>query len=145
MAYTASPKDTLSLVAMGNVGETRKTGFATPLLQNNGQIYNLIWTHTAGAWVITPYLQLTHVPRNRDFGIGRSTSTFGAALLARYSIAQGFSVAGRAEYITSSGSPGRSTPNLLYGAGSDTSSLTLTPTFQRKLFPAQRSWPRQGY
>lgn len=134
VTYAASPKDTLSVVAMGNVGETHKTGSATPLLQNNGQISNFIWTHSAGPWVITPYLQLTRVPRNRNLGISRSASTLGAAVLARYLIAPGLSLAGRAEYITSSGSPGRGTPNLLYGAGSDAWSLTVTPTFQRQRF-----------
>ena len=131
-SYAASPTDTISVVAMGNVGTTRKTSFATPLLQNNSQIYNLVWTHSSGRMVITPYLQLTHVQRSRRLGIDHSASTFGAALLARYALSLGLSIAGRGEYITSSGSPSRGTPNLLYGTGSDAWSLTITPTYQRR-------------
>jgi len=134
IAYTASAKDRISVVAMGNVGRTSKASFATPLLQNNGGIYNLIWTHSSGPWIVTPYLQYTRVPRNPDLGIDRSASTFGASLLARYALSPQFSLAGRAEYIASSGRPGRSTPNLLYGPGSDAWSITVTPAYQEKRF-----------
>lgn len=133
-AYTASAKDTISVVAMGNVGQTRKASFATPFLQNNGEIYNLIWTRSSGPWVVTPYLQYTRVPRNRDLAIDKSASTFGAALLARYAISSEFDVAGRAEYITSSGRPDRGDSNLLYGPGSSAWSLTITPTYQIQRF-----------
>ena len=48
-----------------------------------------------------------------------------------------FSVAGRAEYIGTTGnenSPKDSAANLLYGVGSTAGFLTLTPTFQWKQF-----------
>jgi len=133
VSYAASPKDTVSVVAMGNVGHTRKASFATPLAQNNGQIYNLIWTHNAGSWTITPYVQYTHVPRDRSLGIANSASTYGAALLAKYAVAPGFNVAGRAEFIKSTGDDPQDI-NLLYGPGSNAWSLTFTPTYQRKIF-----------
>jgi hypothetical protein len=129
VSFAASPKDTISAVAMGNVGHTSKTSFATPLAQNNGQIYNLIWTHNAGPWTLTPYLQVTHVPANRGLGIAKSASTYGGAVLTKYAVAPGFNLAGRAEYIKSSGGT-----NLIYGPGSSAWSLTITPTYQRKLF-----------
>jgi hypothetical protein len=46
----------------------------------------------------------------------------------------GFSLAGRGEYIGSSGSPAEQSVNLLYGPGSAAWSLTATPTWQRSRF-----------
>jgi hypothetical protein len=129
VSYAATSSDTVSLVVMGNLGHTDKTSFATPLAQNNGQIYNLIWTHSAGPWTITPYAQITRVPAERNLGIASSASTYGGAVLTKYTVAPGFNLAGRAEYIKSSGAT-----NLLYGPGSSAWSLTITPTYQKKFF-----------
>ena len=134
VALALSPRDTVTIVAMGNVGHTARTSFATPLLQNNSQLYNLIYTHTAGPFTITPYLQYTHVPANPGLGIPVAASTYGAALLVKYALTPEFSLAGRAEYIDSSGSPAAGTPSLLYGPGSNAWSLTFTPTWQRGVF-----------
>jgi Putative beta-barrel porin-2, OmpL-like. bbp2 len=134
VSYAVTPHDTISVVATGNVGRTKKTSFATPLAQNNGQLLNLIWTHNAGRWTITPYLQYTHVPKDDTLGIAHSASTYGAAILAKYSFTPQFSLAGRAEYINSSGSVSNGAPSLLYGPGSNAWSLTLTPTYQRGIY-----------
>ena len=136
-SYAITPHDTITLVASGNVGETRKTRFATPLLQNNGQVYNLIYTHNRGPLTITPYLQYTRVPKNADLGIARSASTLGAAVLAKYSLTPEFSLVGRAEYIGSKGGRDSGRPSLLYGPGSSAWSLTLTPTYQKGIFFAR--------
>ena len=66
----------------------------------------------------------------RDEGIGflHSASTYSGAVLASYSLTNELFLAGRAEYIASSGSDSPGTPNLLYGAGSNAWSLTFTPT-----------------
>jgi hypothetical protein len=130
LSYAFDKNNTLSFVGGGNTRETARTGTATPLLQNNGQIYNVIYTHLAGAWTLTPYLQYTRVPSSAKLGIPRSASTLGGALLASYAFDSHFSLAGRAEYIRSSGSAADGTPNLLYGPGSKAWSLTLTPTWQ---------------
>jgi hypothetical protein len=42
----------------------------------------------------------------------------------------GFSLPVRWEYITSSGSPSQDAVNLIFGAGSAGTSVTVTPTFQ---------------
>jgi len=57
--------------------------------------------------------------------------------LASYSINDNWSLAGRAEYISSSGSVANGAANLLYGPGSDAWSLTLTPTWQQGIFFAR--------
>ena len=137
LSYAVTPRDTIALVGAGNLGSTAKSSFATPFLLNNGQLYNAIWTHGSGPWTIQPYLQYERVPANARLGIPVGASTWGAALLARYTFSSAWSVAGRAEYEKSSGSAARGTPNLLYGPGSRAWSLTLTPTFQRRIFFAR--------
>lgn len=134
LAYAIDKSNTLSFIAGGNMGQTARVSAATPLLQNNSQILNVIYTHAAGPWTLTPYLQYTRVPVNAELGIVHSSSTTGAALLANYAFDSNFSVAGRAEYISSSGSATNGSANLLYGPGSKAWSLTLTPTYQNKLF-----------
>jgi len=137
LAWTINPQNTLSLVGGGNAGFAKSNNFATPLLNNNGQIYNAIYTYNAAPFVITPYFQETNIPFNPDIGVRKSTQTIGGAILASYAITEMISVAGRAEYIGSTGnenSPKGSAANLLYGVGSDAWSLTLTPTFQWKQF-----------
>lgn len=124
-AYAFSQKDTVTFVGAGNFGSTNEATPGTPLLQNNGSIYNLIWTHSEGALTVTPYVQYSHVDKNPSIGIPGDASTIGGAVLARYTLTKTFSLAGRGEYISSSGSS-----SLLYGPHSKAWSLTLTPTWQ---------------
>jgi Putative beta-barrel porin-2, OmpL-like. bbp2 len=44
------------------------------------------------------------------------------------------SLAGRAEYISSTGSLAAGSPNLLYGPGSNAWSVTFTPTYQEGIW-----------
>lgn len=128
--YTVTPKDTLAVAGSGNFNKTSRSTFVTPVAQNNGTIWNVMWTHTDGPWVINPYIQYSTTPKDVTFGLPSSASTFGAALLAKYSFSPMFNLAGRAEYISSSGSQ----VALLYGTKSDAWSFTLTPTFQFKTY-----------
>ncbi|HEV7384761.1 MAG TPA: outer membrane beta-barrel protein [Phenylobacterium sp.] len=130
VTYVLNPKDTLAFAASGNFKKTSVSSFATPLAQNNGSIYNLIWTHTDGPWVISPYLQFSHTPQAASIGLPGPASTWGGAVLAKYSFNPMFSLAGRAEYEDSSGSQ----VSLLYGPKSSAWSLTLTPAWQFKTF-----------
>ena len=130
VSYVISPKDTVAFAASGNTSEVNVSRFVTPIAQNNGTIWNVLWTHTEGKWVINPYLQYTTTPKITKFGLTSSASTFGGAVLAKYQVNDTFNVAGRAEYISSSGSD----VSLLYGTKSDAWSLTLTPTWQLKTF-----------
>ncbi|MGI8958231.1 MAG: outer membrane beta-barrel protein [Bryobacteraceae bacterium] len=99
-------------------------------MQNNGSIYNIIYTHTKGAWIIQPYVQFTDVPTNQQIGVVHGAATRGGALLVNYSFKRGFSLAGRGEYISSTGNAGEQAVNLIFGPGSGAWSITLTPTFQ---------------
>jgi hypothetical protein len=146
-SYAIDKSNTLAFIGAGNTKETGVSTVRTPLFQNNQQIYNLIYTHTAGPWTIQPYVQYSHVPRLPQFGDNGSASTYGGAVLASFDFGSnaapatvrvpGFKLAARAEYLDTSGSAADGTPNLLYGPGSAAWSLTLTPTYQYKNFFAR--------
>ncbi|HZZ90688.1 MAG TPA: outer membrane beta-barrel protein [Caulobacteraceae bacterium] len=131
VTYTFPNTDALAFAAQGNAGVARVATFATAEQQNNGQIYNLIFTHNMGPLVISPYLQYSNSP---DIpGVSLGGDTFGVAVLGKYQFNPEWSLGGRVEYITSSGAA-----NLLgYGVGSGAWSVTVTPTFQRGVFFAR--------
>jgi hypothetical protein len=128
LAYTNGPH-ALSFVAGGNTGHTGYETFATPV-QNNGSIYNVIYTYTKGAWLLQPYFQYTDIPTDLKIGVVKGASTTGGAILLSRAFSHGFALAGRWEYITSSGSAAQNAVNLMYGPGSAGTSVTATPTFQ---------------
>lgn len=128
LAYTSGPHS-ISFVAGGNMSQTRYTTFATPV-QNNGSIYNVIYTYSKGSWIVQPYFQYTDVPTNASIGIAKGATTTGGAILVNHTFKHGFSLPVRFEYIGSSGSATDGSINLMYGPGSTGTSITVTPTFQ---------------
>ncbi len=133
VAYTFNSANTLSFVGGGNLGQTKFTNFATPV-QNNSNIYNVIYTYSHESWMIQPYFQYTHVPTNSTVGMVHGADTRGGALLLNYSFKHGISLASREEYISSTGNLTEKAVNLLYGPGSNAWSFTLTPTYQNHGF-----------
>jgi len=129
LTYTKGPH-ALSFVGGGNLGQTAYLTAATPV-QNNSQIYNVIYTYTKGKWILQPYFQYTNVPTNASIGVVKGASTTGGAFLASYAFKHGISLPVRWEYISSSGSVAQESVNLLYGPGSSATSITVTPTIQR--------------
>lgn len=132
--YRFDEKNTISISWAGAVKASSQDTFITPVAQNNSQITNLIYTYQSDKWLVTPYLQYTYVPSNPNIGIQNSAQTMGAALLTNYRFSGnargGFSIPLRFEYISSAGSGGIGSPNLLYGVGSSAWSATITPTYQ---------------
>ncbi|HLK49116.1 MAG TPA: outer membrane beta-barrel protein [Bryobacteraceae bacterium] len=128
LAYANGPH-AISFVAGGNLGQTAFSSFATPV-QNNGAIYNVIYTYTKGSWIVQPYFQYTDVPTNAKIGIAKGASTTGGALLLNHTFKHGFSLPLRWEYIASSGNTKDGSVNLMYGPGSTGTSFTVTPTLQ---------------
>src|SRR5580704_10257584 len=116
LAYANGPH-ALSFVAGGNLSQTKFQNLATPV-QNNGSIYNVIYTYTKGPWIVQPYFQYTDVPTNLKIGITNGASTSGEAILLSHAFKHGFSLGGRWEYISSSGSAAQKSVNLMYGPGS---------------------------
>jgi hypothetical protein len=128
LTYTSGPH-ALSVVAGGNYDKTAFQTLATPV-QNNGSILNVIYTFTKGPWIVQPYFQYTDVPTNKQIGILNGAGTRGAAILLSHAFKKGFSLAGRGEYIASTGSAALNSVNLMFGPGSTGGSITVTPTFQ---------------
>jgi hypothetical protein len=163
--WTVDSADTVVLAAGGNTRHvniynqfTFFPNFVTPEPLANEQQADLSWTYTNGPWAINPYIQYTHIPSDPVLpaaGIGfNSASTFGGSLLVGYTFDPattlagmslgGFSLDGRAEYIASTGHATLSVPPgtlfanpLGYGANSKAWELTLTPTYQYKIFYAR--------
>jgi len=135
LTYTSGPHS-LAFDGMGNLGQTKFQTLATPV-QNNSVMYALIYTYTKGNWIVQPYYQYSHVPTNQSIGIAHGASTQGGALLLSRTLKHGWSIAGRGEYISTSGSEAENSVNLLYGPGSAAWSLTATPTFQDHRFFAR--------
>ena len=129
--YTFKNSDTLAFAAEGNASQPKVNTFTTPAQQNDGMIYNLIYTHTQGPLTISPYVQYgnsQYIP-----GVSAGGNTEGVALLTKYQFTPAISLAGRLEYIGSSGAA-----NLLgYGDNSNAVTLTLTPTYQKGIFFAR--------
>lgn len=127
---------TLSFIGMGNLGQTAFQTLATPV-QNNSVMYAAIYTYTKSGWIVQPYYQCSNVPTNPAGGVLRGASTNGGALLVSRTFQHGFSLAGRGEYLASTGSSAEGSVNLMYGPGSSAWSITLTPTFQYHRFFAR--------
>lgn len=142
VSYAVNPSNTITVIGGGNLSDTSKSTFATPIVQNNSSIFNVIYTYSAGALTLTPYVQYSQVDSNPGLGIDRSAKSFGGAVLGKFALTDQFSIAARAEYIKSDGgdcgSDANCAPtNLLYGTDSKAWSLTVTPTYQRGVFFAR--------
>lgn len=134
-SYAINSNNTIAFIGGGNTRVTAVATTATPLYQNNQQIYNIIYTHNSGPWTIIPYLQHTKVPKSTKIGTTENASTSSAALFVKYGVPNsGFNFPLRFEYIDSKGDATAGAPNLLYGPGSNAWSVTLTPTYQYKRF-----------
>lgn len=134
LTYTLDSSNIFVASASGHTGsKSDESSFATSPYLNNGQIYNLIYTHTTGPWTIQPYLQYNRVPALPSLGLSTTdSSTTGAAVLASYKVNDNVSLPVRLEYIKESGSA-----PILYGTDSKAWSLTVTPTYQYKIFFAR--------
>ena len=131
--WTINSSNSIAFAAGGNLDHTSHTDFATPLAQqNNGEIYDLMYTWNSGPWTFSPYAQYTFVPQDTSLGLLDSASTFGVAALGKYTFNPNWNLAGRAEYIDSNGSA--TSPNLLYGPNSNAWSATITPTYQQEIW-----------
>ena len=130
--------DTVAVVGGGNVGHNPASlPFATPII-NNGSIYNLIYTHTSGPWTISPYVQYISAPSDPLHGVLKGATSTGDALLVNYALDDHWKLALRGEYVGSTGSAAAGSANMLIaGPGSSAWSITVTPTFQYKVYFAR--------
>jgi hypothetical protein len=137
--WTVDPANSFVLAGMGPMGRVTSAGPpATPAAPqfNNSMMIEAAYTYTAAPWTITPYLQYSQTDADKAFAPALvSSSTFGGAILANYSINDNVNLSGRWEYIGSSGAStvGGAGP-LGYGPGSSAMSFTLTPTYQNGIY-----------
>jgi hypothetical protein len=129
--------DALGFNGGANVGRTNYSSSVAPLAQNNSTIADLIYTHTFGSWIVSPYIQFSDVPASASLGFDHDATSISGAVLASYAVTSEFFLAGRVEYINTTGNDVPGTPNLLYGPGSDAWSVTFTPTVQHGVFYAR--------
>ncbi|MBV8055621.1 MAG: porin [Deltaproteobacteria bacterium] len=134
LAWAINSANTFSFVGGGNIGYSSFSNFATPVLANNSQIYDIIYTYSNAPWIFQPWFQFTIIPHHPDLGVFKTTSTSSAAILASYALTDKFFLGGRIEGINSTGTAANGSANVLYGPGSTAWSITLTPTYQFKNF-----------
>jgi hypothetical protein len=132
LTYTSGPHS-LVFTGMGNLSQTAFQTLATPV-QNNSVMYAGGYNYTKGNWIVQLTYQYSHVPTNPKVGVVSGASTQSGAVLASRTLKHGFSLAGRGEYIATTGSTTEHSVNLLYGPGSAAWSITATPTYQRQRF-----------
>ncbi len=131
LTFTLGANDTLAIAGGGPLGRQPTTLFAG----GSSNIIDVMYSHTAGPLTISPYFQWQHVQGDPGNGIPNGGTTWGGALLAKYTINKTWSVAGRVEYIKEDGTVGSTGTDLLgYGRGSKAWSLTLTPTYQKGIY-----------
>ncbi|HVZ27037.1 MAG TPA: outer membrane beta-barrel protein, partial [Rhizomicrobium sp.] len=128
VSLALAPTDIIAVSGGGNLGGHN----GSPL--NQGSMWNLIYTHTDGPLVISPYVQLIETPNTGPFGFA-STEVWSGAVLASYSFDDNWKIGLRGEYEDESGSVAGGQFDVLgFGAGSSAWSVTVTPTYQWKAF-----------
>jgi hypothetical protein len=132
LSYANGPH-AVTFSGMGNLGQTAFQSLATPV-QNNGTMYALVYTYSKDNWIVQPYTQFGDVPTNPKAGVVNGARTRGGALLLTRKFSSRLAVAGRAEYLSTTGSASGESVNLLYGPGSGGWSATVTPTYQAGAF-----------
>ena len=133
--WTINPANSFILAAGGPFDRVTATGTPVGPQYNNSTMIEASYTYNNAPLTITPYIQYTRVGSDAKLGLVDS-STFGGAVLANYALTDKISLAGRWEYIGSSGAATVAPDGTLgggllgYGSGSSAMSFTLTPTYQ---------------
>lgn len=137
--WTINPANTLAVAGGGNASTSNINSIVSPYQLDNSAVVNLIYTYNAAPWTISPYFQYTHNKHSPIYNPGttKDADTWGGAVLANYNINDNWNLAGRVEYVSSSGSATDGTVNVLFGPGSSAFSLTVTPTFQYGIYFAR--------
>jgi hypothetical protein len=135
--FKVNPENTLVISGGANLSKSTSGGSptATPIVQNNQEIIDVIWTYSKGPLTLTPYFQYNHVPDIPELGI-KAASTIGVSLLGKYSVSPEFSWGFRGEYMSSSKGGGVTSMNF-FGPGADVWTATITPTYQKGAFFAR--------
>ena len=137
--WTIDASNTLAIDGEGPTGKVNVVSGTSFPPTANESVYNIMYTHTMGQWIINPYLQYTHTPSSTFYGYSHVDS-WGAALLVNYAFdskskLSGVSVPFRIEYLSSQGSSNSAAqPVIEFAPGAKTWSFTVTPTYQYKQY-----------
>lgn len=126
VSYMDGPH-TFTVVLGGALNRNARSTFATPVVQNNGTILNVIYSYSGEHWLVQPYFQYGRVG-DLAFNGTTKADNWGVGLLAKYKIDDNWSLPVRFEYIDSN-APRGTAANFLYGPGSNAFSVTVTPTY----------------
>ena len=138
-SYQLNARESVALSWVGSTSGNAQNDNNTPLLQNNSQIFNVIYKYNGDRWYIAPYIQYTAIPSNGSIGITSQYQTYAVAFMANYRFptvnleglgAAKVSLPFRVEYIQENGGSATSIDSILYGPDSRAASLTITPTIQ---------------
>lgn len=126
--------DTVAIAGGGNTVSSSARNFFKFGTLGSGSQFNFIYTHTMGPWTISPYFQYNSTP-GFDFGGGHinGSSAYAGALLVNYALDDHWKLGARGEYESES----HGLDLFGYGSGSNAWSLTITPTYQYKIFYAR--------
>ena len=129
--------NTFSGLASYSFGDAGTLAFDTSITPNRdfnpgSQIYDLMYSVTAGSWFFGPYLQYQHYDALKAGGItlAPGAKDWGAGVLANYTISDHWSLGARAEYEDSSGDG----TAFIYGPKSSAWSFTVTPTWKKSIY-----------
>lgn len=146
--YEIDDNNWLTFSAGGSFRSSGVDTFRTPIAQNNSAIYNLVYDTAWGSWALAASLQYTHVPDNsalRSAGFTQDASTLGVAVHGAYAFNENWKLGARGEYIRSSGSFDDGAPELVTGGpGASNWSITLTPSYQYRIFFARAEFSYLG-
>lgn len=144
IAYAIDGSNTIAVNGGLNFSKTFTNKFRAPNTINNSKIIDVAYTYNKGPLYINPYFQYTKVDGDESYGVPKGASTWSLAVLSKYTLSPEFSLAGRAEYIssdsdscTAADGEGCFETSLLYGPNSDAWSLTFTPTWQKGILFAR--------
>ena len=135
--WTIDSTNSLLLIGSGNLGANHYISYPTPLVQSNSDIFDLEYTYNSAPWSLSPYIQYTRVPQNAAIGFGQTAESEGVGLFANYQFSPTFTLATRFEYENTSGSLAKHAADIAYGPGSKAWAITVTPTYQYKIFFAR--------
>jgi len=126
--------DTVAVAGGGNTETAKAANFFRFGALSMGSQFNFIYTHTSGPWTISPYFQYNSTP-GFAFGGGHvnGSSAYAGALLVNYAVNDNWKLAARGEYESES----HGLDLFGYGSGSNAWSITVTPTYQYKIFFAR--------
>ena len=137
--WTINPQNTLALAAGGALSTSNVNTLVAPYQLDNSDVINLIYTYNNAPWTISPYFQFTNNKHSPIYNPGttKDANSWGGAVLANYNINDNWNLAGRIEYVSTSGSSTDGTVNILFGPGSSAWSFTVTPTYQMGIWFAR--------